>query len=939
MRALHRHLLAVAALIVLVSCGSPSKPSSTTTNNPPATPTVSLNLSSQAAPVGGGTFTISITSNGAWTVTSNASWVTVSSAASGSGNGTATCTVATNTGAARAATVTVTSGSASARVDVNQDGVSGPPPSQQLSVDPTSQTVAPGGESRTVAVTATVAWNAASDASWLTITSGASGSGNGTIGYAAAANTGIARTAHIAVTGGGLTATTTVNQDAPNVVPQLSLSPASQTVAAGGESRSVALTSNVAWAAVSDSPWLTITSAASGSGNGTIAYTAAANGTAAARTGRITVTGGGQTATHTVNQGAGAGSSLTVTPPTQSVAASGGSQTATVTASVSWTATSDSPWLVINSGASGSGNGTIAYSAAANTGGARSAVITVTGGGITATHTVNQAGVGASLTVTPPSDTVAVGGESKTATVTANVSWTASSNQSWLTITSGASGSGNGTIAYTAAANTGGARSAVITVTGGGITATHTVNQAGVGPSLTVTPPAQSVAVAGESRSAAVTANIGWTASSDSPWLTITSGASGSGNGTIAYTAAANTGNARTAVITVSGSGLTATHTVSQPGVTPSLAVTPTTDSVAVGGESKSASVTANIAWTASSNQSWLTITSGGSGNGNGTIAYAAAANTGIARSAVITVTGSGLTATLTVSQGAVGAPAISPTTAIPASSGGPFSASVTAVGAWTSASNQTWLTITSGLSGSGNGTINYTVAANTGAARSGTITVTGAGGTATLTVNQAAPVATLSVNPTSQSVNAVGGAFSTAVTASGAWTATPDVAWLTINSGGSGTGNGTINYTAAANSTTAARTGHINVTSGSLTATLTVTEDKPDFTVTGNKPGYTGADRCLVDGSAGPVTVWCLFDAGPIGPASAISSYNFQIDGASPISLGTARVLTNPTIGCGFTVTGNVDFTASIKLTVTTTTGSTVIATRPVLIGKQSCP
>jgi hypothetical protein len=56
---------------------------------------------------------------------------------------------------------------------------------------------------------------------------------------------------------------------------------------------------------------------------------------------------------------------------------------------------------------------------------------------------------------------------------------------------------------------------------------------------------------------------------------------------------------------------------------------------------------------------------------------------------------------------------------------------------AWTSSSNTTWLTITSGASGAGNGTVSYSAALNTGSvARSGTITIGGE----TFTANQAAP-------------------------------------------------------------------------------------------------------------------------------------------------------------------------------------------------------
>ena len=61
--------------------------------------------------------------------------------------------------------------------------------------------------------------------------------------------------------------------------------------------------------------------------------------------------------------------------------------------------------------------------------------------------------------------------------VAANVPWTATANQPWISITGGGTGSGNGTVTYGVAANAGAIRSGTITVTGGGISRTFTVNQ------------------------------------------------------------------------------------------------------------------------------------------------------------------------------------------------------------------------------------------------------------------------------------------------------------------------------------------------------------------------------------------------------------------------------------------------------------------------------
>ena len=83
---------------------------------------------------------------------------------------------------------------------------------------------------------------------------------------------------------------------------------------------------------------------------------------------------------------------------------------------------------------------------------------------------------------------------------------------------------------------------------------------------------------------------------------------------------------------------------------------------------------------------------------------------------------------------------------------------------AWTGVSNSTpWLTVTSGASGAGNGTVAFSATANpNGTPRTGTLTIGGQ----TFSVNQAAVGCTYALSPASQSVVAGGGTGSTAVTA-----------------------------------------------------------------------------------------------------------------------------------------------------------------------------
>jgi len=90
-----------------------------------------------------------------------------------------------------------------------------------------------------------------------------------------------------------------------------------------------------------------------------------------------------------------------------------------------------------------------------------------------------------SLSVTPSSLSFSQSGGSQTINVTSNVSWTASSNVAWLTV-SPASGVNNGTFQVICQANSGNLRNGVVTVSGAGITRTISVSQNGTGNTIVV---------------------------------------------------------------------------------------------------------------------------------------------------------------------------------------------------------------------------------------------------------------------------------------------------------------------------------------------------------------------------------------------------------------------------------------------------------------------
>jgi hypothetical protein len=442
--------------------------------------------------------------------------------------------------------------------------------------------------------------------------------------------------------------------------PTLTVAPSNQNVpATPAGSTTFAVTTTIAWTAVSNQTWCTVTP--SGTGNGTIVANYTVNALTTSRVANITVTISGAPAVIVTVTQAGAAPTLTVSPPNQNVPAITGSTSFTVTSNSSWTVLSDQTWCTVTT--SGSGNGTITanYTDNPNTF-TRVANVTTTVTGLSPVIvTVTQAGAAPMLTVTPPNQDVAAPAGSTSFAVTSNTSWTVLSNQTWCTVTS--SGSGNGTITANYTDNaTSTTRVATITTTiTGPISVTVTVTQSGAAPTLSVYPANQDVTAPAGTTTFNVTSNSYWTVVSDQTWCVPTS--SGSGNGAIQADYAENTTTVqRVANINVTVAGLSPVIvTVTQAAGAPTLAVSPPNRDVTYYAGATDFSVTSNTDWTVVSDQTWCTVNPSGTGVGTITANYT---ENGLVspRTAHITVTVTGLAPVIvTVTQdGVVGTSEIS---------------------------------------------------------------------------------------------------------------------------------------------------------------------------------------------------------------------------------------------------------------------------------------
>jgi len=326
-------------------------------------------------------------------------------------------------------------------------------------------------------------------------------------------------------------------------------------------------------------------------------------------------------------------------------------------------------------------------------------------------------------------DSGAHGGAFEVDPTMAACSWTAASNDSWITITGGSSGTGIGFVGYQVSSNVKvAARQGTITVAG----QTYTVSQDGFGScAMPLMPAAQTFSGQGGSGTTLVPqlsrcASCTWTAASAVSWITITSTTTTS----FSYTIAPNTSGA-TRMGTVNAAGQE--FTVTESGC--SYAISPASQSFGISGGSGSFNLTttAECSWMVSVNVPWVHITSTGNESGSAQVTYSVDANpSGPTRSGSISIADQ----VFSISQDGSGCDySLSPGSLNTGTGAATGTINITTAStcAWTAIANERWISITSSPTGMGNGSVNFSVAPNSGAARTGTVGIANQ----TFTINQ----------------------------------------------------------------------------------------------------------------------------------------------------------------------------------------------------------
>ena len=412
--------------------------------------------------------------------------------------------------------------------------------------------------------------------------------------------------------------------------------------------------------------------------------------------------------------------------------------------------------------------------------------------------------------ISPAIQNPGAGGESVSVSVTSShgsCKWTTTSDASWITVTSGSSGTGNGTASYTVTANnTGSARQGNI------IIAENSFNLYQTPCSQSLSSPSKSIDfVGGTGLTVGVTSETGcaWTTAIDATsasWITVNSGGSGNGNGTVSYTIAANPGVQRDGVITIGNKAFSVTQ-----GAHCQLQVD------AFG---------AQCAIIANAHASSGTLCAG-----QCLQQYPQCIIQPNACASCVTECQSSIQQALdscinqyntyVASCNAACGYALSLTSKSFSSGGGSGTFDVTSAACnWTAVSNapssNKWLQVTSGASGTGDGTVGYSVSQNNGVARTATLTIADK----TFTVSQADGCTYSISGSTSANHTSVGGGGTVTLNRSDAScispTVTSNAGWITASVNGSGN----VSYTVEGNTGPSTRNGTITIAGQTFTIT-----------------------------------------------------------------------------------------------------------------------
>ena len=648
--------------------------------------------------------------------------------------------------------------------------------------------------------------------------------------------------------------------------PTLKLSETKITFAPDKGSKEITITSNTKWEVSSDISWASVTPK-SGTGNGKITITVDTYATNSIfdREATIIIECGGVDYELSVTQKR---PTISFTPKTVSFDSDEKEQTIEITSNTKWEANSDQDWLTIEGPKSGTKNGTLTIKASKNSSkNDRSGRIEIKRSDVA--EKVNLANyIGVKQTAAPYIEikennseverlNIEAFGERRILNVESNVSWTASCNKTWVTITRKAESNNTELIIDVPANSENKAQNATITISSDEFSELYKeINIIQVRPNLSLGRGDFTIFYKANSEIPfEIFSNVNWEVSvtSEGEWVKIVTPTTkqGQGDGIVTLSAQENTSTKqRAATISVWNRDIPSmkeSFEIRQEGFAPYLTVSKTDLRYNDKSYEQSFDVSSNVNWTASieykDGSGWLTVTPGKkegiAGDDVTEVKVTPLANSGASpREATITITGGSLTQTVKVYQSGSGYLTVSTTSLRYNPEAGTQKFSVRSNVNWniTIDGGNGWLEVTPmSKTVTGNDVTEITVATtdNTGNPnpREATITITGGSLTQTVKVYQNGN-GYLTVSTTNMRYNPEAGTQKFNVSSNVNWSVTMDGGngWLEVTPMSKNVaGNDVTEITVAASDNTgnsSPREATITITGSGLTQTIKIHQD-----------------------------------------------------------------------------------------------------------------
>ncbi len=778
-------------------------------------------------------------------------------------------------------------------------------------------------------------WTVVNTNSWITIQSGASGTGTGTVTYAVSAQIdSVARGGSLVVSGQVFN----VTQD--GIPCNYAVSPISRNHGAAGAGPGnppnpiqVTAATNCAWTATTTNSWITFPGSFSGVSTGSVPYHVAANWTPVWRTGVVHIAN----RTTTISQNPA--SCLYELSPTNRLHGFAGStglvQVLTIPANsgCTWFVNNSNPWITITVNAAGTNSGTFGYSVAPNpNNAARTGSFNVWDQFFTVFQNPTPC---SNAVITPTS--AAPDAEAQTNTVSVTPvggcpDWVVVNTNSWIDV-SPLSGAGNGSVTWSVALNSGSTgRTGVVRIA----EQNFTVRQAGAlcNYKLSTTNRQHGYSPTTNSVQLTVLSICPWTIQNTNPWINILTATSGNGSSSNAYSVLQNTNaSGRTGSVVIAGQVLV----IRQLGVSCALSLSPLSRNHGHGPATNAIVVNTPLgcAWEVVNTNTWIQFASATNGSGSNSLTYTITANPAtFARSGVISIN----EGSVTISQDpAPCLPSISPNNETHTADTEIGNIAVTApIGcAWTVVNTNPWVTLLTGTNGSGSTNVSYSVSTNANPlSRLGNLTVAGQ----LYTITQEGVNCNYRLSPTNRThgpgVNT--NTLTMNVPSPCAWSVVNTNPWITILAGSNGVGSNIITYAIAANGSPEPRVGSITVDGAVSVITQNGVVCSYSLSPSGRNHGYaaTNASIAVTAPASCPWNVvntnsWVTILSATNGVGNGTVSYsissngdiatrsgNLQIDGQlfalsqSPLSCNYKLSPTNRSHGFGAT-TNSVAITA----------------------------